>query len=414
MKRVAIFGMVLVGCLVLCFGQYPSRSARTRLKVVQLPEPKLTGSVSLEEALARRRSVRQFSGEPLKYAQLGQLAWAGQGITERERGLRTAPSAGETYPIELYFGVREGAFVYRPQSHTFEQTSEQDIRPMLAEAAGRQEAAATAACDIILAGSVKKLSLRFRNDARKYMLLEAGHIAQNIQLQAVCLDLGSVTIGGFDIMGVRRACRLAKELEPIYVICVGYPVGQAAPPNGTEEAARAADQARAKKAVLIAAKEGFHDEELFGTMRALANARVQTAVASSITGPIRGSLGGMTEATMLVGAINVDECDAVIFVGGPGATEYFGDPVALGVAREAVNKGKVVAAISIAPTILANAGVLNGVRTTSFLSERERLQRAGAVYTGVPVERDRLIITASSPMATAQFGIAIADALAGR
>ncbi|MHC4805772.1 MAG: DJ-1/PfpI family protein, partial [Planctomycetota bacterium] len=100
--------------------------------------------------------------------------------------------------------------------------------------------------------------------------------------------------------------------------------------------------------------------------------------------------------------------------GGPGATEYFKNPVALNIAREAAGKGKILAAICIAPTVLANAGVLTGVRATAFLSERRRLLQAGAVYTGVPVERDRFIITGSGPAASFQFGRVIADALAGR
>jgi len=95
-----------------------------------------------------------------------------------------------------------------------------------------------------------------------------------------------------------------------------------------------------------------------------------------------------------------------------GAKEYFDSPVALGIAREAAHKRKVLAAICIAPTVLANAGVLNGVRATSFLSERDRLQQAGAIYTGVPVERAGLIITGSGPMAAVPFGQAIVDALA--
>ncbi|MHC4062693.1 MAG: DJ-1/PfpI family protein, partial [Planctomycetota bacterium] len=76
--------------------------------------------------------------------------------------------------------------------------------------------------------------------------------------------------------------------------------------------------------------------------------------------------------------------------------------------------GKVLAAICIAPVVLANAGLLNGVRATSFLSERETLQVAGAEFTGAPVERDGLIITASDPSAANLFGRAIADALGGR
>lgn len=420
MKRLTILAIILAGCAAICLGQYrPRVSARgSPLRIVQLAEPRLKGPLSLEEALARRRSVRQFTGQPLKPTEVGQLAWAGQGITEPNRGLRTAPSAGEIYPIELYFATQDGLFVYRPQGHGLEQIFEQDVRGMIAGASLMQESVVQAGCDIIVAGSARKLSAQFRDNARKYMLLEAGHIAQNIQLQAVCLDLGSVTVGGFDIKEVSKICRLPKELEPIYIICVGYPAtGQTS--EQTEQQKGSVQQqpvaGGGKRAVFIIASGNFQDGELFVTQRALEAAGVQTVIASTRLGPVRGMQGGVAEAKVLVNQLRVDDFDAIIFVGGSGAAaEYFGNPVALNIARQAAQKRKVIAAISVAPTILANAGVLTGVRATSFLSEQATLVRAGALYTGAPVERDRFIITAGSSMAAARFSQAIIDTLAGR
>lgn len=404
MKRLTILGIVLVCFAALCLGQ---RRTRTPQKIVRLIKPSLTGTVSFEEALAKRRSVRLFARKPLESEHIGQLAWAGQGITEPQRGLRTAPSAGEIYPIDLYFATQEGLFVYRPAEHSMEQTSDQDIRGRLAAAASMQESVAMAGCDIIVAGSVRKLTGRFRTKARTYMLLEAGHIAQNIQLQAVCLDLGSVTIGGFNTKEIGRICRLPRGMEPIYIICVGYPIQQTA-------AEVLQEGTRAKRAALIVASQNFREEELFETKRALDAAAVQTVIASTRIGIIRGALGNIAEANILVGQLRVDDYDAIIFIGGPGAVEYVANPVALNIAREAVRQRKILAAIDTAPTILANAGVLTGVRATSFLSERNKLILAGALYTGIPVEQDGLIITSSGPAASMQFGRAVADAIAGR
>ena len=115
-----------------------------------------------------------------------------------------------------------------------------------------------------------------------------------------------------------------------------------------------------------------------------------------------------------MGQLRVEDYDAIIFIGGPGAIEYVANPAALDLAREAVRQRKVLAAIDTAPTILANAGVLRGVRATSFLSERNILIQAGAIYTGIDVEQDRLIITSSGPAASILFGRAVADVLAGR
>ncbi|MDH4241998.1 MAG: nitroreductase family protein, partial [Phycisphaerae bacterium] len=165
MKRFIIPAIILVGFAALCPGQ--RRSRVSPLKIIQLSEPSLKGSVSFEEALARRRSVRQFTDQQLKPAQIGQLAWAGQGITEPARGLRTAPSAGETYPIKLYFATQEGLFVYNPEEHSLEQTSNLDVRGRLA--------ATNAPCNVLIAGSERELAVKFRGEANKYMLLEAGH-----------------------------------------------------------------------------------------------------------------------------------------------------------------------------------------------------------------------------------------------
>jgi len=406
MKRFAILGIVLICFASLSLGQ---RRSRTPKKIVQLTKPKLMGTVSFEEALTKRRSIRLFANKLLESEQISQLAWAGQGITEKQRGLRTAPSAGEIYPIDLYFATEEGLFVYRPAEHSLEQTSDKDIRSSLATAASMQESVATAGCDIIVAGSVRKLSTQFRNKAKTYMLLEAGHVAQNILLQATCLGLGSIPIGGFTTKEVSRACRLPAGYEPLYIICVGHTMEQVA-----AEASINQESTGTKRAALIVASQNFREEEFFETKRALDAAGVQTVIASTRIGTLRGMLGRITEANALIGQLNVNDYDAIIFIGGPGAVEYVANPIALNLAREAIRNRKTLAAIGTAPTILANAGVLTGVRTTSQLTERNILVLAGALYTGLPVEEDRMVITGRDTGAAMQFGRKIADTLVGK
>ena len=405
MKRLTILIIVLACFVPLCLGR--SRS-RTPQAIIQLTDPNLTGNMSLEEALARRRSVRQFSSQPLKRSQISQLAWAGQGITEPQRGLRTAPSAGATYPIELLFVTPEGVFVYRPTDHSLMQLGNQDIRSGLAAAASMAESVAGAGCDIIVAGAIRKLTDQYKDKARTYMHMEAGHIAQNIQLQAVSLGLGSVTVGGFNTKEVRNVCKLTRTLEPLYIICVGYPASE-----GTTETSTAS--AAGKKAALIIASQNFQEEELFGTKSVLDAAQVQTAIASSRTGVIQGMLGNMAEASIPINRLNVDDYDAIIFIGGPGAAEYVNNPTVKNIVNDTIRKGKVLAAIGVAPTILASANVLAGVQVTSYFTEQEILRQAGAIYDPIsPVQKDRQIITATGPQAAAQFGRLIVDALAGR
>jgi len=404
MKRLVILALMLACVAGLCLGQ--RRGRVTERQIIQLTEPQVEGTLTFEQALLNRQDVTQFSPQSLKPAQISQLAWAGQGIIDPQRGLRTAPSEGLAYPLELYFATQDGLSVYRPAKHSMEQTSEQDFRATLAAATSQRDTVAGAGCDIIIAGYVRKLAERFGNKARPFALLEAGHVAQNIQLQAVCLDLGAATVFNVDAMSVRNICNMSRDLEPLCIVSVGYPVGA-----GTSEGQADAGQ---KKAVFIVPSQNFRDEELFETKRLLDAAQIETVVASTRLGIVRGELGGMADARVLVDQLRIDDYDAIIFISGSGVIEYVTNPIALDIAREAVRKGKVLAATGLAPSILANANVLAGIRATSFLSERERLIMAGAIYTGNPVEWERLIITATGPTAAIQFGRAIAEALTVR
>jgi SagB-type dehydrogenase family enzyme len=223
MKRLAIFIIILIGLAAVCLARH--ESVVSSLKTVRLSEPRLTGRTSLEQTLAKRRSVRQFTGQQLSAEQISQLAWAGQGITEKQRGFRTAPSAGALYPIKLYFVTQEGMFVYNPHQHSLEQLVSADLRHKLAAAAFGQKMVADVACNIIIVGSEKKLAVKYTNKARRYMFMEAGHVSQNILLQAVALQLGAVPVGGFDTDRVGRLCKLPADNEPLLIICVGHPAG---------------------------------------------------------------------------------------------------------------------------------------------------------------------------------------------
>ena len=411
MRRFLVPGLLVTCCVGFCLGRSGAPDdtrRRVGRRIIQLTAPRTSGSVSLEEALAKRRSVRQFSSQALTPDQISQLAWAGQGITERTQGLRTAPSAGSTYPITLYFVSADGVFRYRPEEHALEEVANGDVRAAMA---GTADGPMTSApLSIVVTGSAAKVAERFRQEARTYTLLEAGHVTQNILLQAVCLDLGAVPIGGLDKRLVSESCRLARGHDPLYVVAIGYAASQdtqnGQPGDGTPTIT-------GKRALLIVPSQAYSDEELFGTMRMLEAAGVQLTLASSRAGVMRGMGGGVVESRVTLNQVRAVDFDAVIFIGGYGATEYYGNPLALGIAREAERGRKVLAATGLAPTTLASAGVLRGVRATGVLEEQARMQQMGAIFTGAAVERDGYIVTANGPAAVMGFGRAIIDALGG-
>jgi protease I len=158
-----------------------------------------------------------------------------------------------------------------------------------------------------------------------------------------------------------------------------------------------------KKVLLIIAPENFRDEECFVTRDVLESKGAEVTVASSRTGDIKGMLGGTIKAEKKLEDAKAGDYDAVVFVGGTGAAAYFNDPKALEIAIHASQKGKVVAAICIAPSILANAGLLKGRKATAYPSEKENLERNGAKYTGDPVTRDGRIVTGKGPEAAQKF-----------
>ena len=166
------------------------------------------------------------------------------------------------------------------------------------------------------------------------------------------------------------------------------------------------------RAVFVIAKQNFRDEELFHSKEELEKKGIQTKIASTIKGPCLGSKGETAEAELSLEEINSDEFDAIVFVGGSGSSVFFNNKTALSLARTFFEEKKVVGAICIAPSILANAWLLKGKKVTSFPSEESNLKEKGAKYTGKPVESDGKIITANGPGAARDFGKKIAELLA--
>ena len=215
-----------------CAAEAERLDARTEDELrVTLPEPVRDGSVSIERTLARRRSVRSYADTPLTLKQLSQLLWAAQGISEPRRGLRTAPSAGATYPLEIWLvvgraeGLAPGVYRYRPVEHDLVRALEGDVRADLARVALGQGFVAEAPVSVVFTAVYERTAHRYGARAERYVPMEAGHAAQNLSLQAVALDLGTVIVGAFRDGQVATVLGLPDSEKPLYIV----PVGQAAP-----------------------------------------------------------------------------------------------------------------------------------------------------------------------------------------
>lgn len=189
----------------------------------QLPEPRTKGPLSLEAALARRRSVRRYGPKPLTDEQVGQLCWAAQGVTEPETGKRTAPSAGALYPLELDVVTAEGVRRYLPGRHALSGRLEGDVRGRLAAAALHQRWVEHAPAVLVISAVAERTERKYGDRAERYVSLEAGHAAQNVLLQAEALGLGAVPVGAFDDAKVAQVLALQDGEAPVYLIPVGRP-----------------------------------------------------------------------------------------------------------------------------------------------------------------------------------------------
>lgn len=196
--------------------------------VIDLPEPRRSGEMAVEQALASRRSIRSFAQTPLRIAAVGQLLWAAQGIND-SRGLRTAPSAGALYPLEIHLvagtvtDLAPGVYRYEPAPHRLVRTEPGDRRAQVARAASGQAWIAEAPAVLVLTGVHARSARKYGDRAWRYVHMEVGHAAQNVYLQAVALGLGTTMVGAFQDEHVARALGLPAEERPLGLLPLGRP-----------------------------------------------------------------------------------------------------------------------------------------------------------------------------------------------
>lgn len=205
--------------------------------IIKLPSPRGKGNVSLEETILKRRSVRKYRRGPLDLSQLSQILWSAQGATGTT-GMRAAPSAGATYPLEIFVVVGKqgvlipeskqtpeelaaGIYHYDVDSHSLSLHKLADLRPDLARATLDQEFIIQAPVDIIICALYHRTSYRYGRRGERYVHIEVGHVGENIHLQAVALGLATVEVGAFDDEEVSKVLGLEEQIKPLYIMPLG-------------------------------------------------------------------------------------------------------------------------------------------------------------------------------------------------
>ena len=225
LRTLVIVATLLAGCASEAPDEILQQTQRYPT-MIELPAPDLNGALSLEQVLHERRSVREYATAPLTLGEIGQVLWAGQGITDDE-GHRTAPSAGARYPLELYAITPTDLMHYMPVGHRVETRADTTTLEALPDAAFDQEFVGSAPLVVVIAADPARTEQEYGAVAGDLVNREAGHVAQNILLQATALGLAAVPIGGFDTAAVARLLALPPGQLVSYLIPVGEPVSGA-------------------------------------------------------------------------------------------------------------------------------------------------------------------------------------------
>ncbi|MDD5448543.1 MAG: SagB/ThcOx family dehydrogenase [Actinomycetota bacterium] len=199
-----------------------SSSGKLSTKKKVQPETMEKSAMSLDEALAKRRSVRSYSDEPLTNKEISGLLWAAQGETNKLHGFRTSPSAGATYPLKIYLLSKGVLSLYNPESNSLEVVREDVDTARLARDCLSQMFIAGAPAVFVLTAVYGRTGGRYGARGERYVHMEAGHAAQNLLLKATALGLGGVPVGAFDDDAVSRTLTLGATEKPLYIIPVGH------------------------------------------------------------------------------------------------------------------------------------------------------------------------------------------------
>jgi SagB-type dehydrogenase family enzyme len=198
-------------------------------RIIELPAPRTADASSVEAALRERRSVREYTGDPLTLAEIAQLLWAAQGVTHGSG--RTAPSAGALFPLEVYLdavrvdGLAPGLYKYRIGNHELLELTRENVHSDLVAAALSQECVRDAAAVLAIGAVVERTAAKYGGRAERYVNMEVGAAAQNVSLQAAALGLGTVYVGAFDDARLREVLCMGKGEAALAILPVGRPRG---------------------------------------------------------------------------------------------------------------------------------------------------------------------------------------------
>ncbi|MEO0271214.1 MAG: SagB/ThcOx family dehydrogenase [candidate division WOR-3 bacterium] len=191
------------------------------MKKLKLQE-RIINQIDFIKVLEKRRTVREFDPDKeITLKEISTLLWATYGITDKNYGLKTSPSAGARYPLEIFFCNKEGFFRYIPEENSILKVKDIDIREKLSHYAYEQDFIKDAPTVFVIAADFKRTTSRYGKRGERYVYIDLGHAAQNLLLCATYLGLGACPVGAFDDEKIKKLLEI--DFDPLYIIPVGYP-----------------------------------------------------------------------------------------------------------------------------------------------------------------------------------------------
>ena len=230
MRRIKRYFLILIVIILvgLFFSEYLFKNKKIILahgkEEIKLPSIQTIGKLSVEEAISKRRSLREYKDEALSLEEVSQLLWSAQGVTANW-GARTVPSAGALYPLEIYLVVgrvenlKPGIYCYNPERHSLIEIVEGDQRFALFSVSFFQTCVKNAPISLVICAQYERTIRKYGERGRRYVHIEVGHVGQNIYLQAESLGLTTVAIGAFVDEAVKKVLNIKEE--PLYIMPVG-------------------------------------------------------------------------------------------------------------------------------------------------------------------------------------------------
>ncbi len=394
-----IFALFIGSSLVFGAGSNNAKAKKVvTIDKMKLPATEAEGDVSVEQVLKKRGKKVQTTTRNLSFFEVSQLLWAGYGYNNIDEKTRTVASQDDAYPLSLYLATNNNIYRYLPDENAVEKVAESDIRKKLSDAAKKDANVYRSTFNIIVTGSEKKAGYRMPRNAKQYMLVEAGRVCQNIELEAIALGLAVKSTLNFDVKKVRSLLKLKGSDEPIAIITINKTSSKNAydfkPIKARQESTQATTELPKRVAVVIPDRRVIEREysDILATFRLVG---VSVDVACPTLNEVRGDRGNIIRPNILIKDLRSSDYDGIVLVGGAtGKKLYKDDALVARIVRDFYNDGDLIGALGRTPKILAMAGIVRNLRVASDLSQRKELKRAGAVWIDSPIEISGNIITA--------------------